>query len=612
MAQRRDIKYVDRDFDNLRDQLVQFTKNYFSDTYNDFSPTSPGMMFMEMVSYVGDVLSFYQDTQLQETFIQHAKDPKNLRNLAYMLGYRPKITATSRADIQVTQIIPADPSDRYKPLWSEAVRIDQNSEISTGGSLTSPSFFLERAVDFRFSSSFDPTSVSVETVDTSFTPLTYALTKNCPAFSGQIKTYTYIVGSPVPFDTVTISDNNIVGILDIVEDNGLGESWYEVPFLGQETIFQEEVNLASDNNLVSHVLKLKKVPKRFTTRLNQAGNLIVQFGSGVVPEEDTTFTPNMTNVGLGLNSGGINRKDFAYDPSNFLYTRTYGLAPSNTSLRIRYIVGGGVESNVLSNTITIPASVSLSSSDPDILDTISFNNPYPAYGGSDGDGLEDIRQNSLRSFNEQNRVVTLEDFVVRCYSLPATLGSVAKVYAMQDLIKNPRIVSDRIIDSNPLSLSLYVLSYDNEGKLTYPSPTLNSNLKNYLSQFLMLTDSVNIKAPFIVNIGVDYEIIAYPDQVGREVLLRCNEALSSYFNIVNWNINQPLNISEIYVLLDRVNGVQTVQSVKFNNKVGGVYSPYAYDLEGATKGNIIYPSVDPCIFEMKYPGVDIRGRLTNI
>lgn len=609
MAQRRDIKYVDRDFDNLRSQLIEYTKNYFSDTYNDFSSTSPGMMFMEMVAYVGDILSFYQDTQLQETFIQHAKDPRNLMNLAYMLGYRPKITTTSRADIEISQIIAADPTDRSKPLWSDAVRIEENAQIkaNTGSDLL---FFIDRQVDFKFSSSFDPTIVTIETVDGSSIPLTYRLSKTVSAFSGQIKTYNQTYTTSEPFSTLVLTDSNIIGILDIVDEGGTGEDWYEVPFLGQETVFVEEANTSSDSSLVRNKLTLKKVPKRFTTRFNSSGNLVIQFGSGVLPEEDITFTPNMLNVGLGTNTF-VNRKDYSYDPSNFLYTRMYGLAPSNTTLRVRYIIGGGVQANVPSNTITIPSIVSTNSTNPDILDLISFTNPQPAYGGSDADSLEEIRQNSLRSFNEQNRVVTLEDFVVRCYSLPSTLGSIAKVHAVQDQISNPKPLNDIIIDSNPLSISLYTLSYDIEGKLSYCSPTLKNNLKNYLSQFILLTDAVNIRDAFIVNIGVDYDIISYPDQVGREVLLRCKEALIDYFNISNWSINQPINISDVYIILDRVKGVQTVQNVKVYNKVGGVYSPYGYDIEGATKGNIIYPSIDPCIFELKYPSLDIRGRLTN-
>lgn len=610
MAQTRDIKYLNRDFDNLRSQLIEYTKNYFSDTYNDFSPTSPGMMMIELASYVADVMAFYQDTQLQETFVQHAKDPKNLINLAYMLGYRPKITTVSNVNVQVTQIIPPNPYNLNEPDWSQAVRISENTQIQATEN-PNAIFIVDQVIDFRYSSSLDPTDVIINEFDETLTPLSYRLVKTAAAKSGNIKTITRTFTTAQPFSTIVIEDNNIVGIVDIIDENGSGDVWYEVPFLGQETVFVQEANTNPDRDLVRNKLTLRKTPKRFVTRYNSSGNLIIQFGSGINPEDDSTFTPQMNNVGLGTNTG-ITRLDYAYDPSNFLYTRTYGLAPTNTTLRIRYLVGGSVQSNVPANTVNRVLNIETDNPNPDILDTIFFNNPGPADGGSDGDTIEELRQNSLRAFNEQNRVVTLEDFIVRCYSLPPSLGTVAKVYALQDQINTTNRVDDIIIDSNPLSLSVYALSYNLEGKLTATSPTLKSNLKNYLSQYSLLTDAVNIKDAFIVNIGVEYEIIIYPDQVGREVLLRCKNELINYFDTAKWNINQPINISEIYVLLDRVRGVQTVQNVRIFNRVGGVYSPYGYDIVGATKNNTIYPSLDPCIFELKYPNRDIRGRLTNI
>lgn len=610
MAQTRDIKYVNRDFDNLRKQLIDFTKNYFPDTYNDFSPTSPGMMMIELASYVADVMAFYQDTQLQETFIQHAKDPRNLVNLAYMLGYRPKVTTVSTVGIEVSQVVNPDPFNPSQPDWSQAVRIDENAQIQANDN-EKTAFYIDSVVDFTFSSSLDPTRVVINEFDETLTPVTYRLIKETTGRSGVIKTITRSFSEPIPFSTIVIEDTDIVSVLSIVDENGTGENWYEVPFLGQETVFVQEANTDADRDLVRNKLTLQKIPKRYVTRFNSAGNLIIQFGAGVNPDEDVTFTPQMNNVGLGTNTG-ISRLDYAYDPSNFLYTRTYGLAPSNTTLEIRYIKGGGVEGNIAANTLTRIKSISTNSTDPDILDTIFFTNPSAATGGSDGDSIEEIRQNSLRAFNEQSRTVTLQDFIVRCYSLPPNLGSVAKVYAVQDQIYSTQPTNDIIIDSNPLSLSVYTLSYNLESKLTTPTSTLRNNLKNYLSQYTLLTDAVNIKDAFIINFGLDYDIIVYPDQVGREVLLRCKDALIEFFDIRKWNINQPINIAEVYVLLDKVKGVQTVQNIRFYNKVGGVYSNYGYDFEGATKNNTIYPSLDPCIFELKYPDRDIRGRLTNI
>lgn len=597
MAQDREIKYINKDFTSLRDQLVEFTKNYFPNTYNDFSPTSPGMMFMEMAAYVGDILSFYQDMQLQETYIQYAKNPANLYNLAYMMGYRPKTTAVAEVDVEVSQVIDALPN--RQPDWSQATQLAGGIQLTSTTS-GQTKFFIDKPIDFTFSSSYDPTTVVVESLS-SGQPSQYKLTKTAKAFSGEVKTITQTFNTVEKYATVTINDSNIIGILSIIDNNGAGNTWYEVPFLGQDTIFTDQENSSSDSNVVPYMLQLQRVPRRFTTRFNSTGQLIIQFGAGITGQSDTVITPDPTNVGLG-NSQGVSRIDYAYDPSNFLYTQTYGLAPQGT-LQIRYLVGGGVAANVPANTITSPAVP---------VAGVTFNNPQAATGGRDGDTVEEIRQNALRSFNEQGRAVTLQDYTVRALSLPSKYGSVGKVYITQDQLTNPNSTTDSIIDSNPLSLSLYTLAYDNNRNLQTATANLKNNLKTYLSQYMLLTDAINIKDAFVVNIGINFDVILRPNYLGRDVLLQCNNLLIDYFDIKKWNINQPIDISSIYTLLDTVKGVQTVQKVEIVNNTGGLYSQYAYDIKGATRNNVVYPSYDPMIFEVKFPTTDIKGRVTTL
>lgn len=609
MAQTRDIKYVNRDFNNLRNQLIEYSKNYFSDTYNDFSPTSPGMMFIEMAAYVGDVLSFYQDIQLQETYIQYAKDPKNLINLAYMMGYRPKITSVSEVTLQVSQTVIPDISYPLAPDWSLATSIAENAQFQSNvGDRTV--FYTDQPIDFTFSSSFSPTDVFVEEFDNNENPVSFIITKTVKAYSGDRKSITRTFTNATQYATILIDDLNIIAVESIVDNNGAGDRWYEVPFLGQETVFTEQRNQSYDSNLVLNTLSLSKVDKRFVTRFDSLGRLQIQFGSGVVPQDDKDFTPTLDNVGLGTNTG-LTRLDYAYDPSNFLYTRTYGLAPSSTTLVITYIVGGGVGANAPSETITGIKSATLTGGDTN-LNSISVTNLVPASGGSDGDTAEEIRQNSLRAFNEQGRLVTLQDYIVRSYSLSRTLGSIAKVYPVQDQLSSTALTTDIILDSNPLAISLYILAYDLNKKLTTSSLTLKENLRTYLSEYIMLTDAVNIRDAFVVNIGLEYEITTYPYEMSNDVLSRCKNELITFFDTTRWNINQPINLSEIYLLLDKVKGVQTVQNVKITNKVGGEYSQFGYDIESATRGNVVYPSLDPCIFEVKFPQTDIKGRINKL
>ena len=598
--QTRDIKYLNKNFDDFRSQLVEHAKNYFPETYSDFSPSSPGMLFIETASYVGDVLSFYQDTQLQETFLTHAKDPKNLFNLSYMMGYRPKVTAASEATVEITQIVSAS-APTYLPNWSDAATINANQTLkATDRNQTN--FFLEEPVDFTFSSSYDPTDVIIDTLDGN-NPGTYKLTKTRKVFSAEVITTTFTVGASEKFNTINVNDSNIIEVLSITDTGG--DTWKEVPFLGQDTSFEDSTNSSADSNAVPYQLSLSKNPKRFVTRFQADGSLNIQFGAGTNDSDDSVILPDPKLVG-NATAQGVRRLDNSYDPSNFLYSKAYGVAPSNTTLTVKYLKGGGIGANVPASTITDKTQVTGTN-----LTNVSFTNPLPAAGGRNGDTVEELRENALRSFNEQGRLVTLQDYVVRSLSLPSKFGSISKVFATQDSQTNSAN-TDAIVDNNPLAISLYVLAYDVENKLTTATSTLKNNLKEYLSYYKMVSDSVNIRDAFIVNIGVEYEIVVRPGYSGRDVLLECNLALQDYFKIEKRSINQPINLSTLFSLLDKVKGVQTVQKVKINNKQGGNYAEYAYDVEGATRDNIVYPSYDPCIFEVKFPNTDIVGRVIKL
>lgn len=609
MSQQREIQYSNKTFVDFRQQLVDYAKNYFPDTYNDFSPTSPGMMFMEMAAYVGDILSFYQDIQLQETFLQYAQEPGNLYNLAYMMGYRPKASTAATVTLDMYQEVRAtlNANNQSVPNLAYAATVDSNAVVQSN---TSPrvNFLTQDKVNFAFSSSFDPTEVTV--FSTAGSAISYfLLRKQVKAISAEIKTITYQVPSFERFRTITIADTGILGVLDITGSNG--GTWTEVPYLAQDTVFTETANVGGNSNLVPYILSLQKVPRRFVTRFTSTGELQIQFGAGQENTDDSVITPDPTNVGLGDQIIGVSKIDTAYDPSNFMYTGAYGVAPVG-SLHIRYLTGGGVTANVPAGTITTIVSKTSTATTSGDQNNLSVSNPEPASGGKDGDTTDELRQNSLKAFSEQLRAVTKEDYTVRALSMPPRFGTIAKVFVTQDQLTSTQSTTDVVLDSNPLSLSMYVLAYNNDGTLTQATSTLKQNLETYLSQYKMLTDAVNIKDAFIVNIGIKYDIILSPSATGRDVLVKCTEALQDYFKLSKRSINQSINISKLYTLLDRVKGVQTVQKIEIVNKVGGSYSQYAYDTKGATQNNIVYPSYDPCIFEIKFPDTDIEGRITSM
>jgi len=613
---KRDIRYINRDFNDFRNTLIQYSKTYFPDTYNDFTPESTGMLFMEMASYVGDVLSFYLDNQIQETFIQKARQTENLFNLAYMLGYTPKVTTAASVNIDFYQQVPAKSSGSViVPDYDYALLIPENTQV-TSNTNSNTQFLIEDAIDFTVSSSMDPTEVSVYQLSGT-TPTYFLLKKTRKAISATVNSTSLTFNAAVRFDTRTINDTNIIGVLDVFDSEG--NEWYEVPNLAQENVFDTIRNTNTndpnyiDNSDAPYLLQLKQVQRRFVTRFKNTGSLELQFGAGNFGDTDEEIIPNPDNVGLGLPFEKT-KLTTAFSPLNFVFTNTYGIAPYNTTLTVRYLTGGGVESNVEAGALTIVddtnvrflntnlANTSLANQ---IFNSLATNNVLAANGGQDGDTIEEIRQNATGNFQNQLRTVTKEDYLIRALSMPSNLGVIAKAYAI------PAKIAEYQPGELPTILDLYILSYDIDKKLRTASTTLKKNLKTYLSEYRMINDAIRIKDAFVVNIGVEFNIIVLPNSNNNEVLTRCINSLENYFDINQWQINQPILLPDLYVLLDKVEGVQTVKKVTIVNKAGEAlgYSAYGYDVQGATVNDVVYPSIDPMIFEIKFPNEDIKGRV---
>ena len=616
---KRDIRYINRDFNDFRNALVEYSKTYFPNTYNDFTPESTGMLFMEMAAYVGDVLSFYLDNQIQETFIQKARQTENLFNLAYMLGYRPKVTTAASVDIDFYQQVPAKTSGSVQvPDYDYALLIPENTQVTSNVD-SNIKFLVEDVIDFSSSSSLDPTEVSVYQISGN-QPTYFLLKKTRKAISATINSTSLTFNAAVRFDSRTINDSNIIGILDVFDSEG--NEWYEVPNLAQENVFDTIRNTnANDPNFytdteVPYLLQLKQVQRRFVTRFQNTGSLQIQFGAGNFGDTDEEIIPNPDNVGLGL-PFEKDKLTTAFSPLNFVFTNTYGIAPYNTTLTVRYLTGGGISSNVEAGVLTvlddtnvrfINTNLANTSLADQIFNSLATNNTLAADGGQDGDTVEELRQNATGNFQNQLRTVTKEDYLIRALSMPSNLGVIAKAYAA------PVKISEYQEGELPTILDLYVLSYDIDKKLRTASTALKKNLRTYLSEYRMINDSIKIKDAFIINIGVNFEIIVRPNYNNNEVLTKCIDSLSNYFSIDKWQINEPIILKDLFILLDKVEGVQTVKDVTIKNLTGTAlgYSEYAYDIEGATVNSVVYPSLDPMVFEVKFPNTDIKGRVVPL
>ena len=631
---RKDVSLVGKDFGQLRKNLIDFSKTYFPNTFNDFNESSPGMMFIEMASYVGDVLSFYTDTQLRESLLINAEEKANLFNLAATYGYKPKNVVPSAVTLDVFQLVPSKGSGTtVRPDYSYGLKVASNMSVGSD-EFQEVEFRTTTDINFQFSSSFNPTEVSVYSINENTNePIYYLLKKQVKATSGTVKTQTFTFSSPKIYDKIRVTDPNIIKIKSITDEDA--DIWTEVPFLAQDTVC-DQIENNQDNTLdftqhageTPYLLQLNKVPKRFITKFEDESNLTVQFGAGISSNADEEIIPNPDNVGSALYTANASL-DQGIDPSNFLYTKTYGVAPSNTTLTVDYLVGNGIRDNVpakdlikiIGRTFENDNTLNLNQDTLRFVEnSLAVTNPGPAVGGRSKESDDEIRNNAMAYFAAQNRTVSREDYIMRCYALPPQFGSVAKAYILQDYqIENKKadggVVSTEI--PNPLALNLYTLGYDNNKKLTQLNTATKTNLKTYISYYRMLTDAVNIKDAFIVNIAIQFDIIVLPDANSNETLLRCIDALKDYFNIDNWSINQPITLSQIYVLLDGIQGVQTVPrpdaqgvgGLQISNKYNGNYSPNKYSINTATKMGVIYPPKDSSVFEVKFPNSDIRGQV---
>ena len=615
----KEIKYIGKDFGQLRQNLINFAKTYFPDSYRDFNESSPGMMFIEMAAYVGDVLSFYTDQAFKEGKLSTATEQANVFALSQMFGYKPKLRSAATTMLDIFQLIPAIGSGADAvPDMRYALTIAEGAEFTSD---TGKLFRSTELVDFNTTADTD---ISTYSIDASGNVTFYLFKKSVSVISGEVKTGQFsFSGPPKQFDKIILPTDKFLNIVSVIDS--AGNDWSKVDYLAQDTVFEDIANIPfNDPELSQHrgttpyILKLKRTPRRYVTRVRADGKTELQFGSGISSDADEELIPNPKNVGLGLDY--LKRTTSTdIDPSNFLYTSTYGLVPQNTTLTVTYTVGGDIEENVNTNSITSIASITYlnDNSTIDLTDTkasVAVTNPEPARGASSKPALDNIRLEAAAAFAAQNRAVTREDYIVRAYAMPARFGSIEKVYIVGDTQLNS---SDkdypRETVSNPLALNMYCLGYDSNKNLTSLNQATKENLRTYLSQHRMLTDAINIKDAFIINLGIEFEIVPRSNQNSNELVLRCIERLKQLLNNDRMQINGPINISNLISELDNVGGVQSVASLEFTNlfDTESGYAGNVYDINAATKNNILYPSLDPSIFEIKFPNNDISGRVVK-
>lgn len=610
------VNYYNKDFTRIREDLINYAKTYFPNSGNDFSPASPGMMFIEMASYVGDLLSFYLDKQIQETFIETATERENIIQLANMLGYTHKNITPASVTLSVFQLVPnVFTNGTASANLDYALKIKEGSVIGTNDG-SGISFRLLQDVNMAVTGTEKPTIY-----ETSNGVPTYWLLKNyIRASAGSLKEDTfYFPANSEPNPSIKLNELDVIEIDSVTDSNG--NTWYEVPYLAQQTILESTKN---DNNATNdlyvyendtpYLLNYVVTNKKFIRRINANNTTELIFGSGVAANTDNVLFPNQENINQGFETTDINNRNL--DPTNFIYLQANGEVPRDTTLTVKYYTGGGLKSNVAQATLTeiqtlVFGEISQVGLIPSILqfckNSITFTNESAAQGGRGEETDDEIKQNAIAFFGAQNRCVTAQDYMIRALSLPQKFGNVAKVFAKRD----DQIGIDGTKISNPLAINLYCLAYDASKNFVLLNDATKINLVKYLDFYRMATDAVNIKNAYIINIGIKFSIVSLKNYNQNEVLLKCIMQLKKTFDNDNMQINKPIIISEIYNLLSLVDGVQSVKTVDIVNKYGGNYSMNKYDVASATKNGILYPAMDASVFEIKFPDADLEGKVVN-
>ena len=655
--QPKQVNYLNKNFNNFKSDLVEYAKAYFPNSYADFNEASPGMMFIEMASYVGDVLSFYIDEQFRESLLAYAEEKKTIYDIAQSYGYKPTISTPSTTKLDFFQTVPATGvGDNAKPDYDYAYTINAGSLVES--SQYSKTFRTLDQINFAFSSSLDPTTVEIYDINDS-SATKFLLKKSVRAVSGTITTEQFAFSNAKAYDRISLSNKGVLEVISVTDSNG--NKWHEVESLAQDLVFEtiantatNDPNLAGYNDTTPYLLKQTRTSNRFKTRITIEGKTQLQFGSGTSNSADEEIIPNPSQVGNSFTNTNYLNNAAALDPSNFLNTAVYGSAPANTTLTIQYSYGGGIEANVPAGSITslagVEKTVSVAGLDAGLLGeteaSLAVTNSVPATGGRGEETLIEIKENTKQYFQAQNRAVSKEDYITRIYNLPAKYGNIQKVYITQDdqLEAGQGIIQDGIIDiptleklggeisvaelmgesgrvTNPMALNFYVLGYNHNKNLTQVNEATKRNIKTYLGPYRILTDAINIKDAYVINLGVRFALYVKKGHNKNEILLKCIEKVKNYFDIDRWQVNQPIILQDIAYEISLVEGVNNVvppldanpdkNTIVIENKFKkeNGYSGNIYNIKAATSKDILYPSLDPSIFEVRYPNIDIVGKV---
>jgi len=587
------INYTHREYQGIRQDLLQLAERYYPENFQDFSEASFGALMLDAVAYVGDQLSLYLDYNVNESFLDTAYQLNNVVRHGRVLGYknpgRPSTHGTAAVYIQVPATTTGmGPDTRYIPTMLRGSSFTSDNGLS---------FVLTENISFS-----EPVNqVVVSQVDSiSGAPTYYAIKAYGNVVSGRFSQEQVVVGAFERFKRIRVASPDISEIISVFDSEG--NQYFEVEYLAQDMVFKELANQNYKSDNVPSILKPMLVSRKFTVERDIADTYL-QFGSGNEAESNVVANPQQVAIDV---FGKSYVTDTTFDPTRLSKNKNYGICPANTTLTITYRTTNPTNSNVAVGSLNSVSTVLFDFEDRSslsglnvqaVIDSAEVSNETPIVGSVAEPSTSEIKRRIFDTFPTQNRAVTQSDYENLAYRMPGKYGSLKRVCIQKDQ------------DSLKRNLNMYVISEDSFGMLTKTNATIKNNLKTWLEQYRMINDTVDILDPHIIDIGIDFVIKTAPGANRTDTLNAGILALTAKYE-ESFFIAESMSISSIYSTLSQVEGVLDVVTVKLHNKLGGSYSSVAFNVQknlSPDGSSLVAPA--NAIFQIKYPSVDIRGKV---
>lgn len=588
------INYTHREFESIRRDLMELAERYYPENFQDFSDASFASMMIDAVAYVGDQLSFYMDYNVNESFLDTSFQSLNVIRHGRILGYKDTGRPSTYGTAMLYILVPASstglgPDTSYIPI------LNRGSSFSSENGL---GFVLTENVDFA-----DPANpiIVARVSDSTGAPTHYAIKAHGNVVSGRFSQETVDVGTFQRFLSVKLASSNISEIISVNDSEG--NLYYEVDYLSQDMVFKEITNDNFKNDNVASIIKPYLVSRKFVVQRGRYGTTL-QFGSGDAAE--TNVIANPQSVALDV-FGKSYTTDQTFDPTRLTKNSNFGICPSNTTLTVVYRTTNPINSNVATGRLNTVNRAILTFADRSLLNdgtvadingSVEVFNETPIIGAVTTPSTTEIKRRIFDTFPTQNRAVTQADYENIAYRMPGKYGSIKRVSVQKDP------------ESLKRNLNMYVISEDSFGKLIKSNSTIKNNLKTWLNQYRMINDTIDIVDPYIINLGIEFVVKPTGEYNRSDVLAEAISVIADKFS-TTFFIGEPLYISDIYSELKKPRGILDVIKVKITNKSGGKYSSLSFNVDKNLSPDGSY-LVCPknAVFEIKYPDVDVKGKIT--